>query len=88
MTAPNGLAQQELIERCLAQIDDEKKRKLHFWECHGTGTALGDPVEFLALARALSHAKMPSQVISGTAVHFQFELSNSLFLSESEHWSY
>jgi acyl transferase domain-containing protein len=68
MTAPNGLAQQELIKRCLAQIDVEKKKKLHFWECHGTGTALGDPVEYLALARALSHEKMPSQIFAGTAV--------------------
>lgn len=72
MTAPNGLAQQELLQRCLAQLNEGQKAQLRCWECHGTGTALGDPVEFLALARALSQAKMPNQVLAGTAVHFSF----------------
>nr|CAD2171496.1 unnamed protein product [Meloidogyne enterolobii] len=54
LTAPNGLSQQQLLARCLEQLNIEKRRSLRCWECHGTGTALGDPVEFLALAKSLN----------------------------------
>lgn len=50
LTAPNGSAQEELIKYAL------KKAHLNasdiiFHEAHGTGTALGDPIEVLALER-------------------------------------
>lgn len=47
-TAPSGLAQQEVIRRALgaAQLDP---RDIDYLECHGTGTALGDPIEVQAL---------------------------------------
>jgi len=48
LTAPNGPSQAAVIRRALAQAgltaDD-----LDYVECHGTGTALGDPIEARAL---------------------------------------
>merc|ERR1719464_2160697 len=44
MTAPNGPAQQACIKQSLreAQVDPHD---ITASECHGTGTALGDPIE-------------------------------------------
>jgi acyl transferase domain-containing protein/acyl carrier protein len=49
LTAPSGLAQQDLIRRALANADMEASR-VGYVETHGTGTALGDPIEVEALA--------------------------------------
>ncbi len=50
LTAPNGLAQQALISKALANArltpDD-----LSYIETHGTGTPLGDPIEVEAIAK-------------------------------------
>jgi acyl transferase domain-containing protein/NAD(P)-dependent dehydrogenase (short-subunit alcohol dehydrogenase family)/acyl carrier protein len=47
-TVPNPRAQSEIIERCLhkAKVTPED---IQYVECHGTGTALGDPIEIQAL---------------------------------------
>lgn len=52
LAAPNGLAQQELIREALrnAQVDG---RRVGFVETHGTGTALGDPIEVEALGATI-----------------------------------
>lgn len=55
LTAPNPNAQANLISKCLKDLSSDKK--LLFWECHGTGTALGDPIEYIALKNALSILK-------------------------------
>ncbi|CAD5229094.1 unnamed protein product [Bursaphelenchus okinawaensis] len=47
LTAPNGNAHYQLIKKLITG------RKVSFWECHGTGTALGDPIEVNALNRVL-----------------------------------
>lgn len=49
MTAPNGIAQKEVIAKALrnARITAQKVR---YVECHGTSTPLGDPIELGALA--------------------------------------
>lgn len=49
LTAPNGDAQTALLREVL----DPTQGSLH--EAHGTGTALGDPVEVHALSRSTSH---------------------------------
>ena len=53
LTAPNGLAQEEVITQALKAahktIDD-----ISFFEAHGTGTPLGDPIEVGALKRLMS----------------------------------
>ena len=49
ITAPNGQSQQSLIQESLA-LAGLKPGELHYNECHGTGTKLGDLIELRALA--------------------------------------
>nr|WSU77881.1 SDR family NAD(P)-dependent oxidoreductase [Streptomyces anulatus] len=49
LTAPNGTAQADLVVRAMDGIDP---RTIGYLEAHGTGTALGDPVEVQALRSA------------------------------------
>ena len=49
LTAPNGLAQQALVKRALANAQLAPER-VGFVETHGTATPLGDPIEIEALA--------------------------------------
>ncbi len=55
ITAPSGLAQEKLIhsvyEKFQIQVED-----ITYIETHGTGTKLGDPVEFNALNRVFSQS--------------------------------
>lgn len=50
-TAPNGIAQKEAILSALekAQLEPEQ---INYIEAHGTGTALGDPIELQAIGEA------------------------------------
>ena len=52
LTAPNVLAQQRLIREALAAAKVEPAQ-VDFVETHGTGTALGDPIELEALRAVL-----------------------------------
>ncbi len=52
LAAPNGPAQEMLIRDALALAQLEPER-VGFVETHGTGTALGDPIEVEALAATL-----------------------------------
>ena len=52
LTAPNGLAQQKVIRRALQQAGTAPEA-ISFVETHGTGTALGDPIEARALQEIL-----------------------------------
>ncbi|HEY1576146.1 MAG TPA: type I polyketide synthase [Terracidiphilus sp.] len=55
LTAPNGLAQQKVIRAALenARISPSD---ISYVETHGTGTALGDPIEVEALAETIGSA--------------------------------
>lgn len=48
MTVPNGSAQSEVIQQAL-QNANKSANDISYVECHGTGTALGDPIEIDAL---------------------------------------
>jgi acyl transferase domain-containing protein len=48
LTAPNGPSQQEVIRTALRD-GQVAPRDVQYLECHGTGTALGDPIEVGAL---------------------------------------
>ncbi|ACK67005.1 Erythronolide synthase [Rippkaea orientalis PCC 8801] len=52
LTAPNSLAQQRVIRQALhnAQIESDR---ISYVETHGTGTALGDPIEVKSLKAVL-----------------------------------
>jgi phthiocerol/phenolphthiocerol synthesis type-I polyketide synthase D len=49
LTAPNSHAQRDVITRTLRSAD-VTPASVNYIEAHGTGTALGDPIEFEALA--------------------------------------
>ncbi|WP_394829189.1 type I polyketide synthase [Pendulispora albinea] len=48
LTVPNGVAQEEVIRRALADAR-ATAHAIDYVECHGTGTPLGDPIEVQAL---------------------------------------
>lgn len=52
MTAPNGPSQQEAIRASMRENRIEPW-KVNVAECHGTGTALGDPIEVSALSAVM-----------------------------------
>jgi len=53
LTAPNGLAQEAVINRAL-ELAGLLGKDIDYIECHGTGTPLGDPIEVGALKNVLS----------------------------------
>src|SRR5579885_2206717 len=53
ITAPNKLAQEAVIRKALA-IAGIEPRRVSYVEAHGSGTALGDPIEIDALSAALA----------------------------------
>jgi len=58
LTAPNGPAQQQVIRKSMrfAGIDPNA---VSIAECHGTGTALGDPIEIGALMAVMHKREFP-----------------------------
>jgi len=44
MTAPNGIAQEEVIMKAVREAKIRPPESC-IWNCHGTGTSLGDPIE-------------------------------------------
>src|SRR5439155_923217 len=58
ITAPSGLAQQAVVRRALENGGVEA-RSVSYVETHGTGTALGDPIEVEALTETLGRGEGP-----------------------------
>ncbi len=58
LTAPNAPAQREVITRALRSAD-VAAASVNFIETHGTGTPLGDPIEFDALAAVYGRGEVP-----------------------------
>ena len=56
ITAPNGLAQQAVIRQALLSAGIAADQ-LSYIETHGTGTALGDPIEVKAIAEVMGEAR-------------------------------
>ncbi len=63
ITAPNGARQTELIRRVL-RLAGRSPDDVSCIEAHGTGTSLGDPIEFDALQAALGSATVPCALSS------------------------
>lgn len=60
LTAPSGLAQQEVIRSAIKNARIAPSN-IAFVETHGTGTALGDPIEAEALAETIGSPRSTSQ---------------------------
>ena len=56
LTAPNGLAQEAVIQQALS-VAGLEGRDVDYIECHGTGTPLGDPIEVGALKNVLGERR-------------------------------
>lgn len=66
-TAPNGLAQQAVIRKALANAEI-KPEQVSYVEAHGSATALGDPIEMEAISAVLGAGRTPSQRLMVGAV--------------------
>jgi acyl transferase domain-containing protein/surfactin synthase thioesterase subunit len=58
ITAPNGLAQEDVIRRALVNAMAHPS-EIGYVELHGTGTSLGDPIEAEALGNVLAQNRTP-----------------------------
>nr|VFJ48280.1 MAG: myxalamid-type polyketide synthase MxaB [Candidatus Kentron sp. FM] len=61
LVAPNGPAQQAVVRQALANAG-VKPREISYIEAHGTGTPLGDPIEFNALKEVLMPGRAPGEI--------------------------
>ncbi|HEX2094223.1 MAG TPA: type I polyketide synthase, partial [Longimicrobiaceae bacterium] len=58
LTAPSGGAQEEVLRAALAH-GGVQPEEVDYLEAHGTGTALGDPIEMRALGRVYGPGRSP-----------------------------
>jgi thioester reductase-like protein len=65
LTAPNGTAQERLLQLALADAAVPPSR-VGYVEAHGTGTALGDPIEVHALQSVLGRGRNGSPLAVGS----------------------
>jgi len=65
ITAPSGAAQQRVFRAALADAG-LAPGQVDFIECHGTGTALGDPIEVQSVAAVYGADRGPSPLKIGT----------------------
>jgi acyl transferase domain-containing protein/NADPH:quinone reductase-like Zn-dependent oxidoreductase/acyl carrier protein len=60
LTVPNGLAQQAVIRQALTAAEIEPA-DVQYFEAHGTGTTLGDPIEVEAMGAVLGQGRRSDQ---------------------------
>ncbi|MEQ1968376.1 beta-ketoacyl synthase N-terminal-like domain-containing protein [Xenorhabdus nematophila] len=64
ITAPDPLSQQKLLERCWASAGI-KASDIAYFETHGTGTRLGDPIELAGISACFRDQKLVSPCYLG-----------------------
>jgi len=69
ITAPNGPAQQECIKRSM-RLAGLQAANISICECHGTGTALGDPIEAGALRGVMKGSRTFPLLLCSTKSNF------------------
>mmetsp|Transcript_89360 Transcript_89360/g.277960 ORF Transcript_89360/g.277960 Transcript_89360/m.277960 type:complete len:948 (+) Transcript_89360:61-2904(+) len=62
LTAPNGLAQEEVINKTMREARITAPESC-VWNCHGTGTSLGDPIEVGAVRKIMIKSDRASTLI-------------------------
>jgi len=67
LTAPNGPSQQAVIRQALANAQ-VTPAEVDYVETHGTGTALGDPIEVGALAAVFASERSPDHPLAISSV--------------------
>jgi len=69
LTAPNGLAQEEVILKCFREGKMTPPESC-VWSCHGTGTSLGDPIEVNAVRKVnIKHERETSLIVLTNKTH-------------------
>lgn len=58
LTVPNGVSQKALIQQAISRASLEAS-DIDYVEMHGTGTQLGDPIEYGALVEVFKHRSKP-----------------------------
>jgi acyl transferase domain-containing protein len=71
LTVPNGPAQQALLREALAQAG-ANPADVDYIEAHGTGTALGDPIEVRALGEVFGRGRPSERALRIGAVKTNF----------------
>merc|ERR1719150_1543615 len=66
LTAPNGPSQEEMIWRAIREAKMTPP-EASSWECHGTGTSLGDPIEVGAVRKVQIKMQRPEPLMITTA---------------------
>jgi len=66
LTAPNGPAQERALSAVMRELD-VSPHEIDCIECHGTGTALGDPIELSSFLRVLSNGKREEPLLICTS---------------------
>ncbi|WP_442603177.1 SDR family NAD(P)-dependent oxidoreductase [Paenibacillus sp. KN14-4R] len=81
MSSPNPLAQESLIEQAWSPFTNDLKH-LAFIEAHGTGTAVGDTIEFESLNHFFRQQQVTKQSVALTACKSNFghlDVASGLF---------
>jgi polyketide synthase-associated protein len=65
LTAPNGVAQEDVIWRAIREAQIEPCDSVA-WSCHGTGTSLGDPIEVGSMRKVQVKTERYNQLIVNT----------------------